>query len=42
MAVYYGIALAARACMRKVVGLAPSFPQFWWEGIPPLRKNAAA
>ena len=26
---YYAIALAARLFMRKVVGLKPSFPQFW-------------
>jgi hypothetical protein len=39
MGLYYACALAVRLVMRKVIGLKPSFPQFWWEGMP--TKSAA-
>lgn len=34
MAIYYAIALAARFVLRKVLGIGPDFPQFFWEGFP--------
>jgi hypothetical protein len=34
MAIYYAIALFLRVILRKVIGLGPWFPQFFWEGVP--------
>eukprot|EP01025_Chloroclados_australasicus_P008131 TRINITY_DN12808_c1_g1_i1.p1 TRINITY_DN12808_c1_g1~~TRINITY_DN12808_c1_g1_i1.p1 ORF type:complete len:172 (+),score=4.08 TRINITY_DN12808_c1_g1_i1:1-516(+) len=38
MALFYAVAYALRLLLRHVVGLKPSFPQFWWEGIPKRSK----
>jgi hypothetical protein len=34
MGVYYAVALLLRVILRKVIGLGPWFPQFFWEGMP--------
>ena len=39
VAFYYAATLLLRLFMRRVVGLKPAFPQFWWEGMP--TRNAA-